>query len=103
MVEREIEKTLKCLKSDDGEEYCINEFVKYYRKYEIRHKKAIPQIPQHIGVTERMNRTHNERVKRMLSSAKMPKSFCVEALSTTCYLVIRSPSHVLKGDLPQHV
>lgn len=46
LVEREIEKPIKCLKSNNGGEYCSNKFVEYCRKHGIKHEKTVPQIPQ---------------------------------------------------------
>ncbi|CAA0819883.1 Unknown protein [Striga hermonthica] len=62
MVERETEKKLKCLRSDNGGEYTSKEFDAYCRTYGIRHEKSVPRTPQHNGVAERMNRTIMERV-----------------------------------------
>ena len=44
-----------------------------------------------------------ERVQSMLAHAKLPKTFWVEALSTTTYVINRSPSVPLDGDSPQKV
>ena len=42
-------------------------------------------------LAERMNRTIMERVRSMLAHAKLPKTFWAEALSTTTYVINRSP------------
>ena len=55
------------------------------------------------GLLERMNRTIMERVRSMLSHAKIPKSYWVEAMSTIVYPINRSPLVPLKGDVPQQV
>ena len=39
----------------------------------------------------------------MLSHAKLPKSYWAEAMYTVVYLINRSPSVPLKGDVPQRV
>ena len=57
LVERETGKTLKCLRSDNGGEYCSNEFQVYCDKHGIRHEKIVPYTPQLNGVAQRMNRT----------------------------------------------
>ena len=74
-VERDKEKFLKCLRTDNGGEYTSNEFENYYSKYGIRHEKTVPGTPQHNGVAERINRTIVEKVRCMLRMAKLPKSF----------------------------
>ena len=75
MVERETGKPLKCLGTDNGGEYISREFREYRSKHGIRHEKTVPDTPQHNGVVERMNRTIMEKVRCMLRTSKLPKSF----------------------------
>ena len=44
-----------------------------------------------------------ERVRSMLSQAKLSKSYWAEAMYMAIYLINRSPSMPLKGDVPQRV
>ena len=44
-----------------------------------------------------------ERVRCMLSHAKLPKSYWGEALMTAVYLINLSPSYPLQGDVPNRV
>ena len=44
-----------------------------------------------------------ERVRCLLSSAKLPKHYWGEALSTAVYLINLSPSYPLQGDVPNMV
>lgn len=39
----------------------------------------------------------------MLSSTKLSTKIWAEAFSMACYLVNRSPSYALEGDISQHV
>ena len=55
--ENKIGKRLKCLRSDNGGEYCNKEFDSYYSYHEIRREKTVPGTPQENGVSKRMNRT----------------------------------------------
>lgn len=71
LVEREIGKPLKCLRSDGGE-HCSIDFDEYYNKHDIRHEKTISCTLQHNGVIEIMNKTLIERVRSMLSLMKLP-------------------------------
>ena len=80
IVEREKEKPLKCLRSDNGGEYTSNEFKSYSFKKGIRHEKIVPRTPQQNGVAERMNHTIVEKIKCMLGMANLPKSFWVKLL-----------------------
>ena len=87
MVERETGKKLKCLRIDNGGEYTSREFDAYCGSHVIRHERTVPRTPQHNGVAERMNRTIVEKVRSMISMAKLPKPFWGEAVRATCYLI----------------
>jgi hypothetical protein len=57
LVENETGKRLKCLRSENGGEYCSKEFDDYYSYQGIRREKTVPRTPQENGVSERMNKT----------------------------------------------
>ena len=103
MVEREKEKPLKCLRSDNGGEYTSNEFKSYCSEKGIRHEKTAPGTPQQNGVAERMNRTIVEKIRCMSRMANLPKSFWGEAIVTACYLINRSSSIPLDFDISKRV
>ncbi|KAJ9552680.1 hypothetical protein OSB04_016725 [Centaurea solstitialis] len=84
-VERQTGKKLKCIRTDNGGEY-IGPFDAYCREHGIRHQKSPPKTPQLNGSAERMNRTLVERVRCLLSDAKLPKSFWEEALNTAVHV-----------------
>ena len=60
-IERETRKKLKCIRTDNGGEYC-GSFDAYCREHGIKHQKTPPKTPQLNGLAERMNRTLVERV-----------------------------------------
>ncbi|KAL0365526.1 UNVERIFIED_CONTAM: Retrovirus-related Pol polyprotein from transposon TNT 1-94 [Sesamum angustifolium] len=60
-------------------------------------------IPLNNGVAERMNRTLLEKVRCMLISSGLPKSFWGETLVTAAFLINRSPSVPLNGQIPESV
>lgn len=60
-------------------------------------------MPQLNDLAERMNRTLVERVSCVLSAAKLPNSFWVEALNTVAYVISLSPTVALDGDVPNIV
>ena len=51
--ENKIGKKLKCLRLDNGGEYCSNEFDKYYSYHGICREKIVPRTPQENGVSEK--------------------------------------------------
>ena len=59
-----------------------------------------PQNPPSNGMAERYNRTLCERVRCMLVHARLSKTFWLEALMTTAYVITKSPSIPLDGDIP---
>ena len=73
-VERETKKKIKCIRTNNGGEY-IGPFDAYCKEQGIRHQFTPPKTPQLNGIAERMNRTIVERVRCLLSHAKLPKNF----------------------------
>lgn len=65
----------------------------------IRHEKICSLHFTIQRVAEKMNMILNERVRSMLPSGKLSKSFLGEALSMACYLVNRFLSYALEGDI----
>ena len=56
---------LKCLRSENGGEYCSKEFDDYYSYHRIRREKKVLGTPQENGVSERMNMKILERARSM--------------------------------------
>lgn len=101
LVENETGKKLKCLKSDNGGEYCSDEFEAYCAAEGIRRIKTVPRKPRQNGVAERMNRTILERARSMRLHAGLPKQFWAHAVDTAVYLINRGPSVPLNCGLPE--
>jgi len=97
LVEIEIGKKLKCLRSDNGGEYCSNEFGRYCLEHGIRREKTVPRTPQENGVSERINRTIMEHARCMRLHAGLPLQFWADAIYTAIYLINREPSSSLDG------
>lgn len=72
LVENETGKKLKCLRSDNGGEYCSHEFEDYCSTNGICRQKTIPRTPQENGVAERMKRTIIERARSMRLHVGLP-------------------------------
>lgn len=99
---RATNKQLKCVRANNGGEY-NGPFEEYCKSHGIRLEKSIPKTSHENGVAERMNRSITERIKCMLSNAKLPKSFWGTAMKTAVDLINLSPSIPLKGDIPERV
>lgn len=65
----------KCLRSDNGGEYDKSEFKAFCAAEGIRLKRTIPGKAMQNGITERMNRTLNERARSMRIHCGLPKMF----------------------------
>ena len=52
------------------------------------------------GLVKRMNRTVMERVQSMVTQAKLSKTFWAEVLMAMAYVINRSTSNPLDGDIP---
>ena len=103
MIEKQTERKVKLLCTDNGGEFCSDAFNNYCRQEGIVRHHTIPYTPQQNGVAERMNRTIISRARCMLSDARMSKRFWAEAANTACYLINRSPSIPLNKKTPVEV
>ena len=54
-MENQIEKKIKVLRTDNGEEFYKKEFEEFCKKCGITHQKKNPHTPQKNRVVERMN------------------------------------------------
>ena len=83
---------VKCLKSNNRKEYLDGGFSEYCATHGIRIEKTIPRTPQLNGVAECMNRTLNERARRMRLHARLPKTLWANVVSIVAYLINRGLS-----------
>nr|AAM08562.1 Putative retroelement [Oryza sativa Japonica Group]AAM10749.1 Putative retroelement [Oryza sativa Japonica Group] len=100
MVERQTERKVKILRTDNGMDFCSKIFKSYCKSEGIVRHYTVPHTPQQNGVAERMNRTIISKARCMLSNAGLPKQFWAEAVSTACYLINRSPSYAIDKKTP---
>ena len=86
MVEKEFECSIKYLRSDNGGEYCSNEFSNYLLKVGIQRQLTVPKTPEQNGISERLNRTLMECCRTLLSESKLPYRFWAEAVACAVYV-----------------
>jgi hypothetical protein len=103
LVENQIEKIIKVLRTDNGREFCGNEFEEFCKKCGIEMNKNTPYTPHHNGVAERMNKTLMEKARCMLSGVGLGKEFWAEVVGIACYLLNKSTSLALDDKTPQKV
>ena len=100
MVENQSNRKIKVLRSDQGGEYISKEFEKYCDDTGIRRQLTVAYSPQQNGVAERKNRTIDDMANSMLKEKGMPKSFWAEAVSTSVYILNRSPTKAVLNRTP---
>ncbi|KAL2241729.1 UNVERIFIED_CONTAM: Retrovirus-related Pol polyprotein from transposon TNT 1-94 [Sesamum indicum] len=103
LVENQTGKRLKSLRTDNGLEFCNQNFSEMCDKHGIRRHKTNPYTPQQNGIAERMNRTLLDKVRCLLVSSGLPKTFWGEAILTAAHLINMSPSVPLLGKTPEHI
>eukprot|EP00253_Pinus_taeda_P029577 PITA_29577 len=101
LVENITRRTIKCLRTDNGGEFTSKEFDNYCKDAGIKRHKTTIYTPKQNGVVERMNMILLERARSMLSNANLQKELQTEAVSTTCYVINRSPSMTIRCKIPQ--
>ena len=82
-------KSLKFLRTDNGLGFCKFEFDSYCNANGIIRHRTVRNTPQENGVAKRMNRTLLNKVRCMLFSSRLSKSFWGEAITTAVYLIFR--------------
>lgn len=61
--EKQLEKVLKNVRSDNGKEFVNENFIKLFRNKGIVHQRTVAYNPQSNGVAERMNRSLLEKIR----------------------------------------
>ncbi|GKA11417.1 putative ribonuclease H-like domain-containing protein [Tanacetum coccineum] len=84
----------------------MNQFCEMKR---IKREFSVARTPQQNGVAERRNRTLIEAARTMLVDSKLPTTFWVEPVNTTCYVLNRvlvtkphnkTPYELIRGRTP---
>jgi len=102
-VERETDKKVKRLRTDNGLEFCNKDLMTLFNNLGIKHERTNAYTPQMNGVAERINRTLMNLVRAMLKTAKLPEKFWAEALLTACYVKNRVVHTALGDNVPEGV
>ena len=103
LVENQQNKKVKCLRTDNGLEFCNLKFDAYCKEHGIERHKICTYTPQHNGVAKRMNRTIMEKVRCMLNESGLGEEFWAEAAATAAYLINRSPASTIDHNVPEEL
>jgi transposase InsO family protein len=82
VVENEMDSKIKCLRSNNGEEFTSKEFMDYC----IKRKFFVARTPQQNGVVERKNKTIHEMARTMLMDSKLIDISWPHAVHTTIHI-----------------
>ncbi|CAM8998933.1 unnamed protein product [Rhodiola kirilowii] len=99
-VESETDLKVKCLRTDNGLEFCNKLFDDFCAENGIKRHLTVPYTPQQNGIAERMNRTLLEKARCMLISSGLKSSMWGEAVTCAAYLINRSPCSAIDFKVP---
>jgi hypothetical protein len=80
-------------------EYFSNEFSEYLKEHGIQRKYSCSYSTQQNGVIERKNK--QEITRAILNEKNLPNYFWVEAVTTTIYIMNRTPTIVIHDMTPK--
>jgi hypothetical protein len=101
LVENQIDKMIKFLRSDNGGDYTSNEFNDFYKEARIKRELTVPYNPQQNGVAERKNWSIVGDAKAMIHDQDLPMLLWSETCNTIVYVQNRSPHKVLEDKTPE--
>jgi transposase InsO family protein len=101
LVENQIGKKIRVLRSDNGGEYTSKEFMDFCAGEGIRRELVVPYNPQQNGVAERKNRAIVGAVRAMLHDQGLPLFLWAEACYTVVYLQNKSPHKAVGSMTPE--
>jgi transposase InsO family protein len=95
LVENQMSKKMKTLRSDNGGEYTSKAFKDFYAGVGIKKELTISYNPQQNRVAERKNMAIVGATKAMLYYQDLPGFLWAEACNTTIYIQNKSPHKAL--------
>ena len=75
-------------------------FINFCYDHGIKKELTVRHTPQQNGVVERKNKTIVEMARSMLQHKNLPKNLWSEAVSTTIYILYRSPTKAVLNMTP---
>lgn len=103
LVGNQVDRKVRCLRTDNGLEFCNNAFNDFCKKNGIERHRTCADSPQQNGVAERMNRTIMEKVRCLLDESGIEEKFWAEAVATAVYVINRTPSSANDLNIPEEL
>ncbi|KAK9064959.1 hypothetical protein SSX86_016342 [Deinandra increscens subsp. villosa] len=110
LIENQMNKKVKAIRSDNGTEFKNAELNMFCGEKGIERQYSAPYTPQQNGVVKRRNRTLIEAARTMLCEARLPIFFWAEVVNTACYVQNRvllnkwhekTPYEIIYGEKPK--
>ncbi|KAJ0401726.1 hypothetical protein P43SY_003047 [Pythium insidiosum] len=89
VMERQTGGRVKCVRSDNGSEFCNKKFDGFCLQQGILHQTSAPYSPQQNGIAERANRSIAEMARAMLYYQQLSREWWGEAVMTAEVLWLR--------------
>eukprot|EP00253_Pinus_taeda_P025917 PITA_25917 len=103
LAENESNRKIKCLRSDQGEEFTSDEFFDFCEQHGIKRQFSTARTPQKNGVVERMNRTVQQMARAMLDESGTPATFWGEATFAAITILIQANVRVNNTQTPHEL
>ncbi|KAH9316607.1 hypothetical protein KI387_025234 [Taxus chinensis] len=100
LAEKQVERSIKVLRTDNGGEYVSNRFEDFYTSEGIALQRTVAYNPSQNGVAERKNRTLKEMATCMVHSKSLPPQYWAEAVNCACYIQNHVPHKQVRGMTP---
>jgi hypothetical protein len=99
-MERETDKKLKVLRTDNGGDFTSVTFGEYCAGEGIQRHHSAPYTPQQNGMVEHRNQLVVAMARSILRARGVPGHFWGEAVHTAVFLLNRAPTSALDGETP---
>jgi transposase InsO family protein len=96
-AEKKSGRKLRALRTDNGREFTVTEFVAYCAEEGIECHYSAPYSPQKNGIVERRNQTVVAMARALLKQRRLPARFWGEAMVTAVHLLNRAPTKALSA------
>jgi len=100
ITERQTDRKLKCLRTDNGGEFVNKEFDDFLRHHNIARQLTIAYTPQQNRLAETANRTLVNMSRCLLVQSGLCESLWAEAINTAVYLRNRSSTNTVNCMTP---
>ena len=99
-VERQFEKKIKTIRSDNGAEFMMTD---YFKEKGIVHETSCIETPQQNGRVERKHQHILSVARALKMEANLPTSFWADCVLHAVYLINRIPSPLLSHKSPYSI